>query len=560
MPLWVPPQRRPLLTRRQALAALGGAALAAAARSPIVTAGGLPVTGSDSPVLPRAVTWPRFAVQCISGHQNYGHDQSTLVSYLCHMDVAVIGANWEGSAARNGWNRNTLVNAVNAGDGVVNPIVMQYNTCDRIGAPGGSGLGTPSSTATPIWWGQFDAMVAPWSVWENGDSGTHVSSGYYPGNPYAWLTNPCDLGSRSKDANGNAMYAAYAKYVHDYFFAGSTADAAAPNLGGFYNDNFAMPYGNPVGDYLQDGNPAAPAGTNSGSGSSVMIADAILAGLAEAVTWWHNNAPGKLFCGNSGWENYYSDDNNHRVFERQGVIGALATTAQVDCQDFQGFMGETAAMEHYYGLAKCAQYMAYNASISLSPQFNLNENDGINPSGQFPGATSSVGAGVRYWLASGWALDNGCPCYMAMSNVSGGHYPTLDWFDWLSVNPATGVCLSYASSTQAQIGQYRKWMGTAIDPPQTRPTTLFSFSGGPNVFARRFLTSNGRTALVIVNESASYHKGNTPAVITLPSVQGGWQALTASSGNYGANATIDSGATGLTRVTIATGDARILLH
>ena len=183
-------------------------------------------------------------------------NQTALISYLSHMDVAIIAGNYEGAAAGHGYNRGTLVNDINAGDGVVSPVVMQYNTCDRIGAPGGSGLGAPSSTTTPIWWRQFDAMVSPWSVWESGDSGTHVSSGYYRGNAYAWLTNPCDLGARSKDANGNAMYAAFAKYVHDYYFAGSTADAA-PNLGGFYIDNFATPVGSPVGDYLQDGSPAA---------------------------------------------------------------------------------------------------------------------------------------------------------------------------------------------------------------------------------------------------------------------------------------------------------------
>jgi hypothetical protein len=65
---------------------------------------------------------------------------------------------------------------------------------------------------------------------------------------------------------------------------------------------------------------------------------------------------------------------------------------------------------------------------------------------------------------------------------------------------------------------------------------------------------------VIANESTNYHKDNTSAVVTLPPVTGGWQALTASGGNYGANSSIDSGTTGLTRVTIAPGDARILLH
>ena len=544
--MWVPSRRRRRsLTRRQVLAGAGAVALTAATRSQIVTS---PVAGSQAS-LP---TFPRIAVDFIGGSHNYAHDQTALTSYLSHMDVAIIAGNYEGAAAGHGYKRGTLVNDINAGDGVVSPVVMQYNTCDRIGAPGGSGLGAPSSTTTPIWWRQFDAMVSPWSVWQSGDSGTHVSSGYYRGNAYAWLTNPCDLGARSKDANGNAMYAAFAKYVHDYYFAGSTADAAR-NLGGFYIDNFATPVGSPVGDYLQDGSPAAP--------TDISVYQSLVAGLAEGVQSWRANAPGKLLCGNTGWMIYLSDDSSHRIFERPyTVIGAHATTARMDFQDFQGFIGETYCMDTWYGLARCAAYMAYSAGMVNRPELNLAENDALDSNGQCPGCTSSVGAGVRYWLASAWILDNGCPCYMSARNVSGGFYLSLDWPDWLSVNPATGVCLSYASSTRAQLGQYRKWMGTAIDPPQVAPTTLVSFTGGPNVFARRFRTPNNRIALVIVNESTNYHKGNASAVVTLPPVTGGWQALTASSGNYGANSTIDSGATGLTRVTIAPGDARILLH
>lgn len=544
--LWVPSrQRRRLLTRRQVLAGAGAVALTAATRSQPITVGGHSVAS--------AATFPRIAVNFIGGSQNYAQNQAALIDYLSHMDVAIIAADWEGSAAGHGYNRGTLVNGINAGDGVASPVVMQYNTCDRIGAPGGSGLGAPSSTTTPIWWRQFDAMVSPWSVWESGGSGTHVSSGYYPGNAYAWLTNPCDLGARSKDANGNAMYAAFAKYVHDYYFAGSTADAA-PNLGGVFIDNFATPVRSPVGDYLQDGSPAAP--------TNISVYQSLVAGLAEGVQSWRANAPGKLLCGNSGWMIYLSDDSGLRIFERPyDVIGAHATTARMDFQEFEGFIGESYCMETWSGLARCALYMAYNSGMVNRPELNLAGNHGLDSNGECPGCTSSVGAGVRYWLASAWILDNGCPSYLSRRTVSGGYYYSLDWFDWLSVNPATGVCLPYAGSTRAQIGQYRNWMGTAIDPPQTAPSpngSIISYTGGPNVFARRFRTPNNRIALVIVNESTNYHKGNTSAVVTLP--PGAWQALTASSDNYGANSTIDSGATGLKRVTIATGDARILLQ
>jgi hypothetical protein len=544
--MWIPSrQRRRVLTRRQVLAGAGAVALTVATRSQIVPSAQATTVGS-------AATFPRIAVNFIGGSHNYAHNQTALIDYLSHMDVAIIAADWEGSAASYGYNRGTLVNGINAGDGVVSPVVMQYNTCDRIGAPGGSGLGAPSSTTTPIWWRQFDAMVSPWSVWESGDSGTHVSSGYYRGNAYAWLTNPCDLGARSKDANGNAMYAAFARYVHDYYFAGSTADAA-PNLGGVFIDNFSTPVAAPVGDYLQDGSPAAP--------TDISVYPSLVAGLAEGVQSWRTNAPGKLFCGNTGWMTYVSDDSRLRIFERPyGVIGAHATTARMDFQEFEGFIGETYCMENWSGLARCALYMAYNAGMVNRPELNLAGNDALDSNGGCPGCTSSVGAGVRYWLASAWILDNGCPSYLSRRTVSGGYYLSLDWFDWLSVNPATGVCLSYASSTRAQIGQYRNWMGTAIDPPQTAPTRLVSFTGGPNVFARRFRTPNNRIALVIANESTNYHKDNTSAVVTLPPVTGGWLALRASSSNYGANSAIDSGATGLTSVTIATGDARILLH
>ena len=142
-------QRRRVLTRRQVLAGAGAVALTAATRSQPISVGGQPITGAS------LATFPRIAVDFIGGRQNYAQNQTALISYLSHMDVAVIGGDWEGSAASHGYNRGTLVNDINAGDGVVSPVVMQYNTCDRIGAPGGSGLGAPSSTTTPIWWRQL---------------------------------------------------------------------------------------------------------------------------------------------------------------------------------------------------------------------------------------------------------------------------------------------------------------------------------------------------------------------------------------------------------------------
>jgi hypothetical protein len=508
-----------------------------------------------STLVSQPTAFPRIGVNFIGGGQNYSQNPSALIAYLSHFDVPVIGGDYEGAAAGDGYNRNSLVNAINLGDGLISPLVLQYNTCDRIGANGYTGQGAPNSLATPLWYNQFLPMAAPWSVWASGSSGTHVSSGYAPTQANCWLTNPCDLGSGSKDANGNALYGAFSKYVHDYYFAGSTADSA-PNLAGFYCDNFSIiPYANPTGDYLQSGSPG-PANTAN------TIYPALIAGTSEAITSWRNYAPSKLFVGNDGgWAEYLTDNGSLRIFQRSGygLIGVLATTVQMDFQQFEAFMGPSYAMEAFAGLATCAQYMAYNAGMVKRPTFNLNTNEGLSATGECTGSTSSVGAGLRYWLAASWILDNGLATYFATTYVSGNYYESLDWADWWSVNPATGACLSYSGSTTAQIGANRRWLGLPMDPVQSAPTTLFSFTGGPNLFARRFITSNGREALVLANESTNYHTGNTAAVCTLPS-GGGWQKLLGSGTNYASNTSIENGATGLTTVTIPTGDGLILLR
>jgi hypothetical protein len=479
-------------------------------------------------------------VYLISGHQNFGHDQSALIAYLSHLDLVIIGADWEGSAAGNGWNRGSLVNSLNAGDGTVSPHVSQYNICDHCVGPGGRGS-APSAGGTPIWYEQMNTMARYWFLWESGHSGTHVTT---ENNPHYWMSNPVDLGSQSKDRNGNAMEAAFAKYVYDYYFAGSTADAA-PNLGGFFHDNFNSS-SRVAGDWLQTGTAVAD--------NDASVYPSKLAGLAESVNWWRANMPGKLIGANTDWSGFMSDQGRLRVYQRpDSVIGALATTDKLDYHMLEGFIGEPWATEHWAGLAACAAIAAYNAGISLHPEFNQNVTEAMDRSGECPGCTASVGQGMRYFCGAAWVLDNGCASYFSRAYVTGNHYQTLDWFDWWSVNPATGQCLDYATSTPAQIAQYRKWLGTPLDPPQTGPDSSY----GPLVFARRFHTSNGRIALVLVNQSTN-SGSNSAARVSLPA--GRWQALAASSSNYGANSSVDNGATGLTSVTIPTGDARILLQ
>lgn len=529
-----------LVTRREVLGGIGAALAAATAKSRVLTAGGQPLTVGGQSATQQPITWPRIALSFIGGHQNYSPRQSDLIAYLSHFDLAIIGADWEGAAAGNGWSRGSLVNSINAGDGTVSPHVSQYNICDHCVGPGGRG-GAPSASKTPIWYEQINAMAPYWFLWESGHSGTHVIT---ENNPYYWMSNPVDLGSQSKDRNGNALEAAFARYVRDYYFAGSTADAA-PNLGGFFHDNFSSS-SRVVGDWLQTGTAVA--------GRDASVYPSRFAGTAESVSWWRANMPGKLIGANVVSSGFMSDDESLRVYQRpNSLTGALTTTAKLDYHMQEGFIGERWATESWAGLSACAAIAAYSAGMTLHPEFNQNVTEQMDRNGECPGCTASAGQGMRYFCGAAWVLDNGCAGYMSQAYVPGGHYEMLDWFDWWSVNPATGECLNYAKSTQAQIGQYRKWLGTPIDPPQTAPDRSY----GPLVFARRFHTSNGRIALILVNQSTNPGP-NSAATVALPA--GRWQALTASSSNYGANSSVDSGATGLTRVTIPTGDARILLQ
>lgn len=608
---------------RRGLLAFVGALCVAPLANGLVPLGGSSATSSSA-----AIQFPRFAVYLIGGSQDYAENTTALTSYLSHMDMVGLGGGWEGSAGGYGYNRGTLVNAIQAGDGKITPVVAEYQAFDRMGYNGYTAGGAPNNVVTPIWYGQVNAManywLLHWSVqsgfigssfytasasvtasigttglmtvsavgsgtlglgpitWSGapagvqiisagsgtGSTGTYQTS--YSGTAvgsttitfngwvlFAYNTNPVDLGSAGRDSNGNAMEAAGLDYAAGYYWNGSTADAA-PNMGAIFHDNFGgLSQGSIKGDYLQNGTAVVVGNTS--------VYPNVFAGYAEGVNWWRSNMAGKLLIANQSWVYYLSDNSVDRVFQRPtSVLGALATTSKVDAYMLEGFTGETWADEYFGGVATAATNAAYLRTVVVHPELDLLNNEGLDANGECTGSESSVGAGIRYHMALAWIVDNGLATYMSTRNVSGGYYETLDWPDWISVNPATGVALSYASSTQTQLGQYRRWMGVAIDPPQTAAArnggvgSIISYTGGPNVFVRRFRAPNNRIVLVIANESTNFHTGNTSAVITLPA--GTWQKLTGSGTNYGSNTSIDNGATGLTGVTIPTGDADILLQ
>ena len=171
----------------------------------------------------------------------------------------------------------------------------------------------------------------------------------------AWLTNPCDLGAPLKDANGNAMYAAFAKYVHDYYFAGSTADAARRIRGASISITSRLQWARRSVTTSKTAAPAAP--------TDISVYQSLVAGLAEGVQSWRANAPGETPLRQHRFDGVpLSDDSSHRIFERPyTVIGAHATTARMDFQDFKDFIGETYCMDTWYGLARCAAYIATTA-------------------------------------------------------------------------------------------------------------------------------------------------------------------------------------------------------
>jgi hypothetical protein len=495
---------------------------------------------SDAPVL-EAVRFPRIAAQMGAGAQNYGHDMSTLQAYLQHFDVSVIGGNWEGSAAGYGYSREKFVSGIVAGDGAVRPLLLQYNIDDNINFVDGS---SAPGIGTPIWKAQVDAMAGFWYLWESGGGGTHVTNAYDPGK--LWMTNSVDLGPGWKDSNGNGMEAAFAAYHDGYYRTGATADAA-PSLSGVIHDNFAAVIGNSAGDYLHQNASTSPL--------EISVAKALFAGQAEFIQWYRAHAPGQHVAGNCDFANALSDD-SHLLYQRPpSVIGPL--NGALDSALNEASMGWTYSTEYWAGFEELVRLIQYNTAVVKSPQYNQILNENIDANGKDPFRTSTDGQALRY--SFGVVLVSSDSCFSDAGGtgqsprlVPGGYYPALDWFDWYAVDDATGIALDYGGSTSAQISAHRYWLGTAIDPPQTAATLGLCW-------ARRFRTPSGRIALVLLNPSALKNPSAADQVVTLP--PGTWQALTASTGtNVGRNSSVDDGATGLTKITVPVGDARIVLQ
>jgi hypothetical protein len=486
-------------------------------------------------------TYPTVGLYFISGAQDYGYEQSTLTAYLEHFDAVTLGGDWEGNASGYGYSRESVVKAVRAGDGTVFPLVCQYDIFDNINSAGNT---SPAPETTPIWYDQVEAMSSWWYAWESGGSGTHVT---LPDDSAIWVTNALDNGPPSLDAHGHTLQEAAALYAYDYYFGGTNTNAdAAPSLGCMFHDNFQVPAGGTVSGDWQHTGTATPS-------NSYDLFTPYMNSLNGYVTEWRSVAGGRLVVGNVYWGIKLTDSDTP-LFQRSDAKTLLGDVyGSLDSELYEGFEGMSWADETQFGVAGMIPSIQFYEASAKNPALNVYANEGMNRSGEDYTANETVGQGFRYYLGLVWVLTHGIAAYMSQSDVPGNDYQSLDWFDWYSVNPATGEALCYSSSTPAELGQYRKWMGTPIDEPPTTPNYDVAYG-------RRFRTPNARTVLLLVNPSANKNSGAKTATGSLP--PGKWQALTASgcSGNLGSNPSVDDGAKGLTTFSVPIADARIYIQ
>lgn len=509
--------------------------------------GGSAFNSAGLSVMAPSVQFPRIAW----ANAGYHIGDAPSVAASLHADVAFISDNTEGGAAANGYNRNTVVNAIHVGDGAVKPIVLQY-VLDSYFTP-------PTSQNGPVWSAQMSAMSSYWFVYRTDISPTtHATTGD-PGNP--WLTNPVDLGSSWEDGNGNNMEAAFAKYSDDLFRTGSTADAAA-NLDGYSHDNIwsGVP-GDTYGNYLHYTGAGSgcvgpyPCAVTPGLDATAMTS--LRAGQAKFTTWLNNtsNAPLNPFnsspvlvVGNvdvSSSASKLSDAPTTPMYQRapSAFTSLYGTLDGAQAEDAFG----PGSIEQQAGFEQTRVMLAYyNNGLVKNQNLVMVGHHGIDGNGE-DAFGQTVGQALRYGLCGTLVLTNGV--YLP--------YEISGWFDYTAVNPANGIALGYGGSTSAQIGAVRYWLGTPIDPIQTGPTQ-------GTAYARRFRMPNGRTALVLENPSCNANSGCGAATINLSSAFGGnWTRVTASGTNLGSNPGVDSGATVTGpsgTVTVQPGDGEILIQ
>lgn len=513
-------------------------------------------TGTSPP--PASVQYPRAMNFSLNGAAfPNGAGAVNNITYGTHMDMFVLVDDEEGAALGNGYNRGTVTNAILAGDGVVVPKVTQY-VLDSYFDPA-------TQNFVPTWGAQMNAMSSTWFLY-NPFPGTHVfTTDPPPTTNYAY--NPCNNGPGSLDANGNNCEAAFCRFCDQLYVSGTTgvsnnaADAAA-SLSGFWHDNTDASAWNFVGAGNWLG------GTTYYNSNDVTAQTVARAGLAQFFQWATANSAAKFNVGNVNYLGDLNDAPGVPIYTRAPSVNT-SLYGLLNAAEVESAYGP-ASTEHFNGFDTMRQLVQYVDGSVTHPEYNQYAYEGLNGTGNdtdFPvgsvgpgtgGVNGTTGQGARYSICTSLCIGQGGISPQSSgqitSNTPGGFY------DYWSVNVSTLVAVDY-NTQQASIGSGRRWLGVPLDAVQTAPSVVAGFSPTGKCYARRYTMPNGRTALVLGNPSSNSNAGAAPVTLTLATGFGGtWSKITASAGNNDANATVNSGATGLTSIIIPVGDGIILVQ
>lgn len=466
------------------------------------------------------------------------------IAYGQHMDMYELIDDYEGAAASNGYNRASVVNGIIAGDGVIVPKVVQYVLDSYVD----SNVGTPPNVGQngAIWGAQMNAMPN-WYAWRP-DIAPGTRASMFGSPPNIWQYNPYDGGPAFEDMNGNNVEGAFALYSDNLFRTGSTSDAA-PNLSGPWHDNiFSIYPADVVANWLGTGPNTCTGGGCPFPSQSVTVAPSLRTGISKFFSWYRMHASGQFIGGNVAVLDPQSDMPGVPMYHRPpSDIGPLnGTLDYAMAESAWGYNPpDQASTEHFSGLNETRILIQYMDSITIHPEYNQYASENTMDTNGSDPDSPGTGQAFRYGFCGSVVFGQGM--YAPISWL-------VQWFDYYAVDPATGISLSYGGSTSGQIAAARKWLGTAIDGPQTSPIM------GHTTYARRFRMPNGRTALVLENPSCRGGFGCGVDTINLTSTFGGtWTHVTASGTNSGSNAMIDTGGT-TGSVSVPIGDGQILLQ
>lgn len=501
------------------------------------------------------LTYPRLSWDVNGGSQNYSQSQASLIAFATHMDVMVIGGDFEGAAAASGYNRGTLVAAMQVGDGVGVPKVLQYNIADHFNT---NNTSAPSPSGTPTWSTQINAKASTWFLWASGGGGTHVNNAF--GGAGDYQTNPCAL-TGSTDPSGLEMEGAFAKYHDGLYRTGGTADAAS-TIDGPFHDNLGHTLLSPTGDYTH-----GVSGSTSGDNAANNLA--YRTGQKKFIDWFRANAPSQFIMANCAWTYILSDDPTHRQYQR-GTAGITPLNGVLNASMNESQIGAVSgSIEQYAGFEAFRGVCQFHEDQVLNPEYCIHQHISIDANGKDAQRTSTNGQALRYGFCGILCVANGTHTFFdPATKIAGNYYNAPRWFDYYTVDPATGVALDYATSTSGQVAAARRWLGGAA--ARITAPNLVDLTTGRTVGYIRIFThaGTGKRRAVICNPSSQNNVGVPPTTGAIPvtfnlvSLLGGtWKRVTASSGtNVGFNATIDSGATANTNQTVAVADGQIFME